>query len=564
MVRALKNSRKLIRALVKVAGNSLSYEAESVRVNFRKAVTKNLHKTLVQDTEKKVVQELTPWVEEQVNDIRRGLWKAIGDDAEKIMNNVFDAADYYDSLIDTLLPILAEGMSRSALGYFATLGVDLKQVGYQRKETIPIGSASRASQWLASSGTELPPGILTDIPAWMQAALAEQVKEAFSQDYWEEIAGTTKNDVEVFVRNGLVEGQSIRQMANKINEKFPIEYSRKRAVRIARTESGNALNGARKASFDKLQEDLGSEVPMQEEWLSVLSNATRDSHANLDAVTANKDGLWSLGGVMVPWPSHFSLPAGERVNCMCTTVTTFGIPEGQAIDRIQEHANVLVADQEPATVEPATLEPSTHEPKYELDTNDEVDKVLKEVYGISSDEVGKLIGAPDGATISIGNWSNTVSVRVEGENERLGRYVMSREFIEENGKKICVNEVFTTDKTGTGFGTEAFYNQTRNLQAKGFSHIETNAVRDDDEGYVGYTVWPKLGYDTGPDFDIEDVTGEDAPDGYNGKLSDLMKTQDGRDWWKEYGADVGLSFDLSTGSQSMEVLTAYAENKGIK
>lgn len=50
-------------------------------------------------------------------------------------------------------------------------------------------------------------------------------------------------------------------------------------------------------------------------WLSVLGTTTRATHAMLDGVPADEDGLWELGGVRVPWPGHWSLEAGERCNC---------------------------------------------------------------------------------------------------------------------------------------------------------------------------------------------------------------------------------------------------------
>jgi len=101
--------------------------------------------------------------------------------------------------------------------------------------------------------------------------------------------------------------------------------------------SGNALNGARKGVMDQLQADLGDRVPMKAIWMSVLGNTTRDTHAALDGVPADKNGLWYLGGMMVPWPGHYSLPAGERCQCQCSIYTELGMLDAEALQLIQEY-----------------------------------------------------------------------------------------------------------------------------------------------------------------------------------------------------------------------------------
>jgi hypothetical protein len=99
------------------------------------------------------------------------------------------------------------------------------------------------------------------------------------------------------------------------------------------------LNGARKDSVAKLQEELGDEVPMKQTWLSVLGNTTRADHANLDGVPENKKGLWNLGGTMIPWPAHISLPPDQRCNCQCSLTISFGMRESEAERLIGEHGD---------------------------------------------------------------------------------------------------------------------------------------------------------------------------------------------------------------------------------
>jgi hypothetical protein len=63
---------------------------------------------------------------------------------------------------------------------------------------------------------------------------------------------------------------------------------------------------------------------MKRAWLSVLGNTTRDTHAALDGVPEDSEGLWNLGGVDIPWPSHVSLPPDERINCFPGNVLISG------------------------------------------------------------------------------------------------------------------------------------------------------------------------------------------------------------------------------------------------
>lgn len=209
-----------------------------------------------------------------------------------------------------------------------------------------------ASQWLADHpgdiekleemllAVDVPIDILTEMPLWMKESISEQLQDTFDQPYWKGISEATKGDAEFFVEQGLQEGWSINRIASEMAPSFAgstAKYAKRRGVLIARTESGHSLNAVRKTSMDKLAEEMGPEVPMKPVWLSVLGNTTRDAHAHLDGVPADKDGMWNLNGVRIPWPSHISLPAADRCNCQCTITTSFGANEAEAIQLIQGH-----------------------------------------------------------------------------------------------------------------------------------------------------------------------------------------------------------------------------------
>jgi len=174
--------------------------------------------------------------------------------------------------------------------------------------------ANELALLLAETGTDIE--LLTELPFAVQKEIAAQLTASFQQPYWLDIQNTTQLDAERALQKGLSEGWSIRKIAKEMcDPTYTSKYAKRRSLNIARTEAGNALNGARKSSMNALQEELGGQVPMAQMWLSVLGETTRDTHAALDGVPADENGLWNLAGHMVSWPGHTSLPAELRCNC---------------------------------------------------------------------------------------------------------------------------------------------------------------------------------------------------------------------------------------------------------
>jgi len=185
----------------------------------------------------------------------------------------------------------------------------------------------------------LPIGLLTEFPDWMKDEIASHLADTFYQDYWDDIQSAFTSDVNKYLEKGIIEGKSIRQMAYEMATNFQggiTDYALVRARNIARTESGHALNGARKSSIEHVLDSTDLRAVIKTVWLSVLGSTTRDTHANLDGVPADKDGMWELSGYRIPWPGHISLPPSERCNCQCTIVTEFGMQD--------DAANALIDD----------------------------------------------------------------------------------------------------------------------------------------------------------------------------------------------------------------------------
>ena len=121
-------------------------------------------------------------------------------------------------------------------------------------------------------------------------------------------------------------------------------------------------------------------------------------------------------------------------------------------------------------------------------------------------------------------------------------------------------------------GVSAFARQVENAQAMGVDRIETNAYRlrgvidpaTGKERWSGYYVWPRYGYD-GPIPASLKASPEwsTVPSPLRGakKVSELMVTEEGRDWWKEHGEAIDVKFNLKRGSESMRTLDDYLQEK---
>jgi hypothetical protein len=196
------------------------------------------------------------------------------------------------------------------------------------------------------------------------------------------------------------------------------EYYHHRGENIARTEAGNALNGARSAAMDRFEDQVPGLV-MKKEWLSVLGETTRDSHARLDGVPEGPDGMWELAGIRIPWPAHFELPAGERCNCQCTLTWGWGLGDDEAEHLIEEYNERLAEE-----------------------------KAWRKSQQFVRDELGRFAGSGES-----GSTSDTIAERLQGQGlskEQAGwaaNMVSKLETIFSGpGRAASVNEVVTAAK----------------------------------------------------------------------------------------------------------------------
>lgn len=182
-----------------------------------------------------------------------------------------------------------------------------------------------------------------------------------------------------------------------------------------------------------------------------------------------------------------------------------------------------------------------------------------------AEKVPALVGAQDGSIIkmtAIGNDNTMIGVKITHDKYEATRIIHTQD-------KFIENISFTAREQGTGLGTKIFSEQVEAASAEGFEKINTVAAGAGDAtgAMNGYYTWPRLGYDgaldLGAGYEPNGIDRKKAREVVPGatRVSDMMRTPEGRAWWKANGREVAVSFDLKDGSLSRKVLDAYNEER---
>ena len=69
------------------------------------------------------------------------------------------------------------------------------------------------------------------------------------------------------------------------------------------------------------EERLSSGLVSGKQWLTIGDSDVRAEHAALSGEVVAPRADFSVGGSPAPYPGHWGLPAGQRINCRCTTIS---------------------------------------------------------------------------------------------------------------------------------------------------------------------------------------------------------------------------------------------------
>jgi hypothetical protein len=189
--------------------------------------------------------------------------------------------------------------------------------------------------------------------------------------------------------------------------------------------------------------------------------------------------------------------------------------------------------------------------------SDQVKKLRQQLGANYEKRLLAVSGVPDGSQVDLAYMGNYVYVTAR--NSQFGTVQNRYVYFGADGQKPHVYNAYfkvAQEKQGNGAGAEIFFAQVEASARAKFGKIKVTAARSSDMN--GYYTWARFGYDA----DISSLDGSMASRIQSkfpnvNRLSDLMKTSKGREWWKKNGDTWRGTFDLSPNSESRKRLRNY-------
>lgn len=144
-----------------------------------------------------------------------------------------------------------------------------------------------------------------------------QAIETQAQRFAVEVNDTTWNALRESLSEGLQAGESIDQMAGRV-EAVMADRIRSSGETIARTET------TRSSTTGTLESWRQSGVVTGKTWLAALDDRTRATHVEAHGQTVGIDEMFSVGACSGPGPGDTGC-AGEDVNCRCSVIAVLDV-----------------------------------------------------------------------------------------------------------------------------------------------------------------------------------------------------------------------------------------------
>jgi SPP1 gp7 family putative phage head morphogenesis protein len=119
--------------------------------------------------------------------------------------------------------------------------------------------------------------------------------------------------INIEIAQGIQAGESYPQMVKRIQN--AVKFSRKKAIRVVRTEAGRA----RSMANIKATEQASKYAKMTGVWLSALDLRVRRQHRELDGKETDKDGYFHYRGLKAKGPHLWGTPEMD-INCRCVRI----------------------------------------------------------------------------------------------------------------------------------------------------------------------------------------------------------------------------------------------------
>ncbi|MGM7634173.1 phage portal protein [Bacillus sp. Hm123] len=125
------------------------------------------------------------------------------------------------------------------------------------------------------------------------------------------ISEFTRETLRSAISDGVDKGESLQQIAKRIEKVYGDDFGPKRAMNIARTEVVAASNaGAREGA-------IATGLDLEKQWVTTIDGRERESHADCNGQTREMNDPYDVGGHSGMFPGDPKLPAKERIKCRC-------------------------------------------------------------------------------------------------------------------------------------------------------------------------------------------------------------------------------------------------------
>lgn len=234
--------------------------------------------------------------------------------AASLIKRAFKASQQNDLLIASASQPVADAFLEGAYAEMRLSAAAKRRKKFLEQTGEKITTATQAAA-RADEEIDFP----TTAPDWLKEGAQDYVQETFGQPYWLRIPETTRDDIEDTLARAIENGDSIKDIARTISEAHGDEYSMIRATMVARTEMTSAQNAGAVRSIGEAF--AGTGLTPTKVWLSILSQTTRETHAEADSQEVLLDEEFTLAGQQCSFPGDARLTAEERINCQCSIIS---------------------------------------------------------------------------------------------------------------------------------------------------------------------------------------------------------------------------------------------------
>lgn len=181
-------------------------------------------------------------------------------------------------------------------------------------------------------------------------------------------------------------------------------------------------------------------------------------------------------------------------------------------------------------------------------------------HAVTDEELAVAMGALDDARIEVFNFEDRVMTLAHHLwlREEQQRYL----YRNAQGELLIKNQLFKLHEYALpGVGLESFTRQVLGARALGVKRILTFAAGSYEERneWIGYYVWPRFGFQA----DLTILEQETLPLPLQGAktIHDLMKREEGIEYWFRWGFGRDMIFHLDARSSSIKTLILYWREK---